>query len=421
MPHRLRLLAVLAVALATACQTVPPAPPAPPSSPPTPSPQASAPARAKFTPVAWTELPGWSNDPVAAAWPAFSSDAAPSAQPNRSRLEGAVRRRDARRRRSDAAVRAFFATILAHTGAADGRQRHGTRHRYYEPLLAGSRMPTADYASRLYGPPDDLLIVDLSELYPELKDKRVRGRVEGRKVVPYWTRAEIERNRRPCRQGARVRRRSGRGVLPRDPGLGRIALTDGTVMRLNYADQNGHPYRSVARVLIDRGELTRERASMQAISAWVQAHPRSARAARRESELRVLSRGACRRRGLARGAHRRAAGLARRAAARGAHDRGRRALRSARRPVYLATTEPLSARRCSGSRWRRTRAARSAARARGFLLGFRDAAGREAGRMRQDGGCGLLWPKERAPGLKPYCSGAGRPRTAVGTPPLLSA
>src|SRR6202007_1527247 len=45
---------------------------------------------------------------------------------------------------------------------------------YYEPLLAGSRAPTAAYAVPLYAVPDDLLTVDLVELFPELKDKRVR-------------------------------------------------------------------------------------------------------------------------------------------------------------------------------------------------------------------------------------------------------
>ena len=49
----------------------------------------------------------------------------------------------------------------------------------------------------LYAPPDDLLTVELADLYPELKDKRVRGRVDGKKVVPYWTRAEIERGAAP--------------------------------------------------------------------------------------------------------------------------------------------------------------------------------------------------------------------------------
>ena len=74
-------------------------------------------------------------------------------------------------------------------------------------------------------------------------------------------------------------------------------------MRLNYADQNGHPYRSIGRVLIDRGELPLERsvdAGHQRLGEG--ASGQAARAARRKSELRVLPR-----------SRRSGAGLARRA------------------------------------------------------------------------------------------------------------
>ena len=68
---------------------------------------------------------------------------------------------------------------------------------YYEPLLAGSRIRSARNRVPLYAAPDDLLTIDLTELYPELKDKRLRGRVEGKRVVPYWPRADIESGKAP--------------------------------------------------------------------------------------------------------------------------------------------------------------------------------------------------------------------------------
>ncbi len=177
-------------------------------------------------------------------------------------------------------VRAFFAAhfspyrIVAQDGADTGLVTG-----YYEPLLTGSRTRTPQFAVSLYAPPDDLLTIDLADLYPELKDKRVRGRVEGRKVVPYWTRAELERGA-PALAGKSL-------VYVADPveaffleiqGSGRIELTDGSVIRLNYADQNGHPYRSIGRVLSDRGELALERTSMQNIRAWARANPDKLRA-----------------------------------------------------------------------------------------------------------------------------------------------
>ena len=56
-------------------------------------------------------------------------------------------------------------------------------------------------------------------------------------------------------------------------GSGRIALADGGILRLGYADQNGHPYRAIANVLIERGEMTLAEASLQAIRAWGARNP----------------------------------------------------------------------------------------------------------------------------------------------------
>jgi membrane-bound lytic murein transglycosylase A len=395
MHHRFQTaLSMVAAVLAVACQTVP-SPPSPP--PPAPS------ARAQFTPVAWSELPGWNDDPVAAAWPAFVVGCRALAAQAKSRaiwqapctagerVDGA----------SSEAVRAFFATHFSpYRIAAEDGSDTGLVTGYYEPLLAGSRAPTAEYTVALYGPPDDLLIVDLAALYPELKDKRVRGRVEGRKVVPYFSRAELERNPASL---------SGKALAyVADPveaffleiqGSGRVALTDGTVMRLNYADQNGHPYRSVARVLIDRGELTRDTASMQAISSWVKAHPEQARALLDENPSYVFFREvpppAAGSLDAAIDGPQGSLGvplLAERTIAVDAR------LIPLGAPIYLATTRPLSntplarltlAQDTGG-------AIRGAVRA-DFFWGFGTQAGRMAGSMRQDGRMWLLWPKGAPP------------------------
>ncbi|MEO8344254.1 MAG: MltA domain-containing protein [Betaproteobacteria bacterium] len=267
---------------------------------------------------------------------------------------------------------------------------------YYEPLLKGSRERNAQYAVPLYAPPDDLLTVDLADLYPELKDKRVRGRVDGRKVVPYWTRAEIAHGATPLP--------SNPLVFVADPveafyfeiqGSGRIELADGSVLRLGYADQNGHPYKSIARVLIDRGDLPRERASLAGISSWVKAHPEQARALLDENPSFVFFRevpppepgsldaridGPIGTLGVPLLAQRTIA-IDARAIPLGA-------------PVFLATTLPLSktplerlvmAQDTGG-------AIRGEVRA-DYFWGFGPQAGREAGRMLQDGRMWLLWPK----------------------------
>ncbi len=272
---------------------------------------------------------------------------------------------------------------------------------YYEPLLAGSRTKTARFTVPLYAAPDDLLTVDLAALYPELKDKRLRGRVEGRKVVPYWTRAEIENGSAPV--GGKVL------VYVEDPveaffleiqGSGRVKLDDGSVMRVGYADQNGHPYKSIGRVLIDRGELTLDRASMQGIREWGRRHPDELPALLDENPSYVFFREVpAPRTGLARSGHRRPVSgrsacplLAGRTIAVDTRSIPLGA------PVFLATTYPLSAKplqrlvlaQDTGG------AIRGAVRA-DFFWGFGDDAGREAGRMKQDGRMWLLWPTEAGP------------------------
>ena len=117
-------------------------------------------------------MPGWGEDDVAAAWPAFvvgckalvartQSQATWKAPCDAaSRVDGA----------STSAVRAFFMEHFSpYRIANDDGTDTGLVTGYYEPLLAGSRTPTPDYAIALYGVPDDLLVVDLSSLYPELK------------------------------------------------------------------------------------------------------------------------------------------------------------------------------------------------------------------------------------------------------------
>ena len=187
--------ALLGVLLALhGCVTAPPAPPPPPTAPPPPPPSATA----RFDAVAWTSLPGWASDRVEDAWPAFQAGcAALVVSPTRQALWqttcAAAASVDAR---NQSAVRSFFEThfIPYQIVAADGSDT-GLITGYYEPLLSGSRFKSAEYAVPLYAVPDDLLIIDMTELFPELKDKRMRGRVEGRRVVPYWPRADIEAGR----------------------------------------------------------------------------------------------------------------------------------------------------------------------------------------------------------------------------------
>ena len=125
--------------------------------------------------------------------------------------------------------------------------------------------------------PGDLLVIDLRSIYPELGNYRLRGRLEGRRVVPYWDRNGIEGEEKPL-QGNEI-------CWVEDPvelfflqiqGSGRISLENGDRFMLNYADQNGHPYRSIGKLLLEQGAMTPDQMSMQNIKAWAASHPEEA-------------------------------------------------------------------------------------------------------------------------------------------------
>lgn len=224
-------------------------------------------------------MPAWGEDDLAPALAAFiSSCAALQKQPVWRNTCAAARELDQREAdHNEASLRAWFEAQFQPWQLVnpDGT-REGMVTGYYEPILKGSRTRQKPYLQPVYGEPDDLIDVELSELYPELKHMRLRGRVEGRRLVPYFSRGELEKQR----QGEN--RNEGVLLWTNDPidlffmhiqGSGQVILDDGSRVRLNYADQNGHPYRSIGRWLIDKGELKPEKASMQGIKAWAKAHP----------------------------------------------------------------------------------------------------------------------------------------------------
>lgn len=325
----------------------------------------------------WAELPGWRDDNVAEAWGALITSC------------GAIGNRDAWREACAAAAR----LATPNTDAARRYfERHFTPYRvgdatsgeeglitgYYEPLLRGSRKPDSRYRFPVFGVPDDLLVVELTDVHPELKGMRLRGRIEGRRIVPYYDRAQIESGRAAVQ---------GREIVWVDDavalfflhvqGSGRVLLESGETLRLGYADHNGHPYRSIGRVLIERGELTLEQASMQGIQAWVQQNPGRMKELLNANASYVFFRELPAEGSGPIGAlgvpltTRRSVAIDPRFVPLGA-------------PVFLATTWPNTARplnrlmlaQDTGS------AIRGAARA-DFFWGFGEAAGREAGRMRQ--------------------------------------
>lgn len=229
------------------------------------------PAEKPLQPVEWSEVTGWNDDDLRPAFYAFVASC--TRLERKSMWQNTCSAARTLAEREPAALRAWFEASFRPWAATnpDG-SRNGLVTGYYEPLLNGSRQRNGKSTVPVFGPPDDLIVVELADLYPELKHMRLRGRLEGRKLVPYYSRAELE---------SRESKRSPI-LWVDDPidffflqiqGSGQVRLPDGSRVRLNYADQNGHPYRSIGKWLLDQGQLKPGEASMQGIKAWASANP----------------------------------------------------------------------------------------------------------------------------------------------------
>jgi len=291
-------------------------------------------------------------------------------------------------------VRAFFAgSFIPYRVRRPDGEASGLITGYYVPDLAGSRTPSERYAWPLYGVPDDLLVIDLRSVYPDLADYRLRGRLVGRKVVPYWSRAEIEAGAASSLQGREL-------LWVDDPvelfflqvqGSGRVSFESGERVMVHYADQNGHPFRSIGKLLLERGAMTREQMSMQNIRRWAREHPEEVGSLLAEnpsyiffSELAADDRPPPGALGVRLTAERSLA-VDKRTIPLGA-------------PIFLATTRPSSAEPLQRLMVAQDTGGAIKGEVRAdFFWGMGDAAGELAGRMKQPGRVWLLYPANALP------------------------
>jgi membrane-bound lytic murein transglycosylase A len=272
-------LVALALAACTTVETPPPVPTPPPViKPPVtmPPPVTQVPpevtAAPLMTPSTFSALPGWDKDDLRQAWPAFSASC--SVLVRKEEWKEACTAARAVSGADEAAIRSYFEAwfVPNQIRAADGADT-GLITGYYEAQLRGARKKGGAFQTPLYKVPDDLLTVDLASVYPELKGKRLRGRLVGKKVVPYSSRAEIAAAAIPGKELLWVDDPVEAFFLEVQ-GSGRVQLADtGETVRVSYADQNGYPYKAIGRWLIEQGELTPETATAQGIKAWIVAHP----------------------------------------------------------------------------------------------------------------------------------------------------
>lgn len=260
---------VLIIFLASCMAPPVPEPPVEPIPEPVPPVVKAEPLQA----VDWDQIDGWLDDDLSSAFSAFVRGC--KAVGKRERWQSVCQLSNDLLVNDNRSLRDFFeSNFQPYQVQNEDGSTAGLITGYYGPELRGSRTQTEVYRYPLYRQPEDLLIIDLDEVYPELGQYRLRGRVVGNRVVPYFERSEIDDGTDPL-EGEEL-------FWVADPvelfflhiqGSGLVRLTDGNKVMVNYANQNGHPYRSIGKILLERKAMTRHQMSMQNIRRWVEQNP----------------------------------------------------------------------------------------------------------------------------------------------------
>ncbi|MEP1331073.1 MAG: MltA domain-containing protein [Lentilitoribacter sp.] len=170
----------------------------------------------------------------------------------------------------------FVPRLIRPSENADAKDR-GFVTGYYEPEVLGSRIKSDRFKAPLLRRPHDLVrVVDLAEEdVPEDWDPELRfARQLEDGIAPYH-------NRQAISSGV-IDDQELEIVYLEDPvdaffihiqGSARIRLEEGGIMRVSYAAKSGHEYTAIGRELIKRGEIAREKMSMEAIRSWLGDHP----------------------------------------------------------------------------------------------------------------------------------------------------
>ncbi|MDH4225833.1 MAG: MltA domain-containing protein, partial [Deltaproteobacteria bacterium] len=150
---------------------------------------------------------------------------------------------------------------------------------YYFPQVKASLVRTKTMGAPLYGPPDNLLVINLSQFGVSNPARQTLvGRVEGGKVAPYYTRREIQE--KSALEGKAEPLAYVNKVdlfFLQTQGSGELLFEDGSKMMVSYAGSNGHKYRSIGNELIRRDVMKKDEVTMQSIRAYLEAHPEKIR------------------------------------------------------------------------------------------------------------------------------------------------
>ncbi len=160
---------------------------------------------------------------------------------------------------------------------------------YYEPLIHVSHNKDDKYKYPIHARPLDLIEFNPHDFDPQMPSKRLVGRVDGQKLVPYYSREEILQGK----GNAPVLLWSDSFVdvfIMHIQGPAVAELPDKSRIRISYADTNGLKFQGIGSILLKHGELKSGGASTDKVKKWLIDNPDKARAYMNENPRYVFHR-----------------------------------------------------------------------------------------------------------------------------------
>lgn len=140
---------------------------------------------------------------------------------------------------------------------------------YFQPVFVGSLTRKGPFRYPLYSVPDDLV----RQRNPA-GGKMSVGRIVDGRLVPYWTRREIELRHKAVGHELVWLRDPFEVFILQVQGSGLIRLQDGSLRGVHFAASNGCRYRSIGKYLVATKRLSLARANLTTIRNYIAAHPR---------------------------------------------------------------------------------------------------------------------------------------------------